>query len=93
MTIIVILGTTIVTNAPRMVVTIVFPLAFHPPWLALAQGASLSPLLDSHLSINFGRWDPFWIPGVPFVAPPFQYHLGFPIGLFEIHSLGTMLKG
>ena len=55
--------TTIVTNAPRMVVTIAFPPASRPPWLALAQGASLFPPFSTPISLptlddgtRFGSW-------------------------------------
>jgi hypothetical protein len=42
-----------------------------------------------HLSVDFRRWDPSWIPRFPFRRLPSD-RAEVPIVLFEMRSLGTM---
>ena len=45
----------------------------------------------SHLSVDFRRWDPSWIPGFPFGRLSSD-RPEVPIVLFEMPELGTMLR-
>jgi hypothetical protein len=47
-------------------------------------------MLAPHLSVDFRRWDPSWIPGFPFGRLPSD-RAEVPIVSFEMCSLGTML--
>ena len=48
------------------------------------------PATRAHLSIDFRRWDPSWIPGIPFGRLPSNIP-EVPIVLFEMRELETML--
>ena len=48
------------------------------------------PATRAHLSVDFRRWDPSWIPGIPFGRLP-SNRPEVPIVLFEMRELETML--